>query len=97
MNNPLPKPIFLLLIFWCFSLTAVTQQVEGTLKKWHKITLNFDGPSTSETDESNPFLNYRLNVTFTHTATGKSYQIPGYYAADGDAGNTGATSGNRWR
>ncbi|MGV3559635.1 DUF5060 domain-containing protein, partial [Larkinella arboricola] len=40
--------------------------VQGELKKWHKITLLIEGPSTSETNGSNPFLNYRLNVTFTN-------------------------------
>lgn len=39
--------------------------LSGVLKKWHKITLTFDGPLTSETDEFNPFMNYRLNVTLT--------------------------------
>ncbi|MGV3556541.1 DUF5060 domain-containing protein, partial [Larkinella arboricola] len=46
------------------ALGAVT--VQGELKKWHKITLLIEGPSTSETNGSNPFLNYRLNVTFTN-------------------------------
>ena len=66
------------------------------LKKWHKITLTFDGPETSETAEDNPFMNYRFNTTFTHTASGKSYVVPGYFAADGNAGQTGADSGNKW-
>ncbi|MGB3588339.1 MAG: malectin domain-containing carbohydrate-binding protein, partial [Tunicatimonas sp.] len=38
--------------------------VSGELRKWHKLTLDFDGPTHSETDTSpNPFLDYRLNVT----------------------------------
>ena len=69
--------------------------VSGELKKWHKITLTFAGPETSETAKPNPFLDYRLNVTF---ALGKKqYIVPGYYAADGDAAETSATSGNKWR
>jgi hypothetical protein len=71
--------------------------VSGELKKWHKVTLSFTGPATSESATPNPFTDYRLNVTFTHPATGKSYIIPGYYAADGNAANTSATSGNVWR
>ena len=63
--------------------------VEGELKKWHKVTLVFDGPETSETDDYNPFLNYRLNVTFSHAGSGKSYKVPGYFAADGNAGMWG--------
>jgi hypothetical protein len=71
--------------------------ITGELKQWHKVTLSFDGPQTSETAEPNPFLDYRLNVTFTHRASGKSYVVPGYFAADGDAANTSADSGNKWR
>jgi hypothetical protein len=48
-------------------------------------------------DEYNPFMNYRFNVVFTHKASRKSYTVPGYFAADGKAGETSATSGNKWR
>jgi len=71
-------------------------ELTGELKKWHKITLSFVGPSTSETATPNPFTYYRLDVTFTHIATGKTYVVPGYYGADGNAANTGATAGNVW-
>ena len=76
------------------SKTIVSQF--GEFKKWHKITFTFDGPSASEDDAFNPFFNYRLNVTFTHSLTGKKYVVPGYFAADGKAGETSATSGNKW-
>ncbi|RAJ90860.1 collagenase-like protein with putative collagen-binding domain [Larkinella arboricola] len=69
--------------------------IEGELKKWHKITLIIKGPATSETAGENPFLNYRLNVTFAKGA--KKYVVPGYFAADGNAGQTSATSGNIWK
>jgi len=71
--------------------------MSGELKKWHTVTLTFDGPETSETATPNPFLDYRLNVTFMHEDTGGSYLVLGYFAADGDAANTGADSGNQWR
>ena len=69
--------------------------LSGELRQWHKATLTFAGPSTSETAATNPFLDYRLNVTFTQDST--SYVVPGYYCADGNAANTGASSGNKWR
>jgi len=77
----------------------VTAKVEisGELKKWHKITLTFDGPQTSEMDKLNPFMSYRFNVYFTNKESGKTLKIPGYFAADGNAGETSATSGNKWR
>jgi len=72
-------------------------KITGELKKWHKTTLTFDGPNTSEKADFNPFMNYRFNVTFKHLGTNKSYVIPGYYAADGNAGQTSADKGNKWR
>ena len=68
--------------------------VSGELKKWHKVTISFTGPNTSETANPNPFTNYRLDVTFSNG--GKSYVVPGYYAADGNAAETSASSGNIW-
>jgi hypothetical protein len=56
--------------------------------------LVFEGPETSEMSENNPFLNYRLDVTFTHGE--ESFVVPGYYAADGNAAETSAKSGNKW-
>jgi hypothetical protein len=70
-------------------------ELSGELKQWHRITLSFHGPETGEDDDPNPFLDYRLTVTFTSDRD--AFVIPGYYAADGDAGNSGATGGNRWR
>lgn len=69
--------------------------VSGELKKWHKVTLSFTGPNTSETASKNPFSDYRLNVTFTNGT--KSYTVPGFYAADGNAANSSAASGSVWQ
>ncbi|MEM0964930.1 MAG: DUF5060 domain-containing protein [Verrucomicrobiota bacterium] len=71
-------------------------RISGELKKWHKITLDWIGPETSEIAEVNPLADYRLDVTFTHPG-GTTYIVPGYYAADGNAANTSADSGNVWR
>ena len=93
------KPVCLILLL-AFSLlrgTAPAASISGELRKWHKVTLSFGGPSTSESASTNPFTHYRLNVTFSHAASGKSYRVPGYYAADGNAANTSASSGNVWR
>lgn len=84
------------LIFSSFLLLNA-QSISGELKKWHKITIDFIGPDVSEEDAFNPFLNYRLNVTFTHKATGKLFVVPGYFAADGNAANSSASKGNVWR
>lgn len=77
------------------ALDAAKAHVSGELKKWHRVTLSFAGPETSETATPNPFRDYRLNVTFTNGGT--SLVVPGYYAADGNAAETGAEAGNCWR
>ncbi len=69
--------------------------VTGEMRQWHTVTLTFDGPQTSEAAKVNPFLDYRLNVTFSKTD--RHYVVPGYYAADGDAANSSATEGNKWQ
>ena len=48
--------------------------------------MTFDGPFARERDtRPNPFLDYRLTVRFTHESGAPSYDVPGYFAADGDA------------
>jgi hypothetical protein len=47
-------------------------------------------------EEKATFLNYRLDVKFT-TPDGKEILVPGYFAADGKAGESGAESGKIWR
>ena len=69
-------------------------KIFGELKKWHKVTIAFEGPNTAETADLNPFTDYRLNVTFKNGDT--TYLVPGYYAADGNAAETSADSGNDW-
>lgn len=75
-----------------------TVAVDGELKQWHKVTLTVDGPFASESDnQPNPFTDYRLTVTFKHESGSPTYQVPGYFAADGEAANTSANSGTKWR
>jgi hypothetical protein len=88
---------YFLFLFLFFSSCQQQKEVkvQGELKKWHRVTLNFEGPETSEMDQDNPFLNYRLDVTFKNGS--KSYVVPGFYAADGDAAETSNDSGNVWQ
>lgn len=71
--------------------------ISGELKKWHNIALTFTGPQTSEDANPNPFSDYRMDVTFTHSSGSPVFVVPGYFAADGDAANTSAKAGNKWR
>ena len=77
--------------------TNKNKNVDKTLvhKQWHTVEIAFEGPTTSETDKENPFLNYRLAVVFKHAE--KEYTIRGFYAADGNAAQTSAKAGNIWK
>jgi hypothetical protein len=88
--------LFALVFFSCKSDSRPEEiQVEGELKKWHKVTLNIPGPEVAEWDKKNPFLDYKLDVTFTNGE--KSYTVPGFFAADGNAAKTSASEGNVWK
>ena len=70
--------------------------VSGELKTWHTVTITFSGPITSEQATPNPFTDYRMQVIFIGPS-GQTYEVPGYFAADGNAAETSATGGNQWR
>lgn len=85
--------LFAVLILGILAVCAAAPAPEGRLVVWHPLTLTFEGPEASETDHSpNPFLDYRLRVTFSGPSN-QPYVVPGYFDADGDRG----TKGNVWR
>ena len=56
-----------------------------------------DGPFAHEHDnQPNPFLDIRMETKLTH-ADGTTYTVPGYFAADGNASESSAQSGTKWR
>jgi len=72
--------------------------INGELKQWHKVTLTLDGPFARERDQQpNPFTDYRFAIAFTHESGSPKYIVPGYFAADGDAANSSADVGMKWR
>lgn len=86
-----------LVLIWLLArgVALADATVTGELKKWHRITVTLDGPEASEQGKPNPFRDYRLLVTFSR---GSSRQVvQGFFAADGQAAESGATSGNKWR
>lgn len=75
-----------------------TIRVTGELRQWHKVTVTLAGPFAHEQDlQPNPFVDRSLWVTFRHESGAPEYVVPGYFAADGDAADTGAESGHLWR
>ena len=74
------------------SFGADVTTIEGQLRTWNPITIQFHGPAAHELDSNpNPFLDYRLNVEFTGPS-GRSYIVPGFFDGDGQGG----ASGNTW-
>ncbi len=68
---------------------------DNPMKKWDKITVNLTLPSNvSESNSS--FRNNRLDVIFT-APSGTKIRVPGFFAADGDAANSNAKSGNQYK
>ncbi|MBP0903830.1 DUF5060 domain-containing protein [Mariniflexile gromovii] len=89
------KLILTAMLSWLVN-SSFAANVSGELKLWHKITVNYTSQNSySETGKINPYTDCRLDVIFTNGQ--KSYTVSGYFAADGDAANTGATSGNIWK
>ena len=83
-------------LFFMLGMTTVCfaeTQIEGKMKLWYPVIITLDGPQADE--QSSTFRNHRLDVTFSQGD--RSLVVPGYFAADGDAANTGATSGDKWR
>jgi len=93
------KNILLFLVLILLILPSCNQNptIISDLKQWHTITLTFSGPSVRENSTPNPFLDYKLSVEFTHSKSGEKYFVPGFYAADGNAANSGATEGDKWK
>ena len=42
--------------------------ISGELKKWHKVTITFDGPNVKETDTKNPFTDYLSFIDIKDTS-----------------------------
>lgn len=91
----LQKNLFtIFLILSTFAAYAQSATMAGEAKANHKLTLTWNGPRLEES--ASTFKDYRLDVTFT-SPTNKVYRVPGYFAADGRAGESGAGGGNKWR
>ena len=84
------------LLLWALLLGLLACQppaIPG--RQWEKVTLSFEGPPTGEQAPENPFLDYRLDVTFRQGD--RSIVVPGFYAATGQAAETGDSTGHIWQ
>lgn len=76
---------------------AAATEITGEQQQWHTVTLTIDGPETSESADVNPFVRYEMTAWFIHPETSQRFEVPGFFAADGDAAETSAEAGNKWR
>ena len=95
-SNTSNELIFSTLLILFFVLPGFAQEatITGEKKANHKITITWDGPRLDES--SSTFKDYKLDVRFT-SPDKKVFVVPGYFAADGKAGESGAAEGNKWR
>ncbi len=94
-NNLLVSILIASILCGC---TGSQPSLDGELKQWHNVILTLDGPFANESDDKpNPFTDYQMDVRFTHESGSPSYLVPGYFAADGNAAESSAVSGNKWR
>lgn len=95
MNTTIKNLLFILLsaVLIGGHQSLAASEVEGKMKVWYPVTITFTGKQASETEAT--FRDHRLDVTFTQGD--RSFLVPGYFAADGNAAESSATAGNKWR
>ncbi|WP_198144163.1 DUF5060 domain-containing protein [Gilvimarinus agarilyticus] len=69
---------------------------ELSAEQFKTFSIDIDGPMVSETDALNPFTNYVVWTEFSHES-GKSWNVRGFFAADGSSAVTSADAGEIWR
>jgi hypothetical protein len=97
LENPMLIRYLIAVLLITPAMLLAEARVSGELKRWHAVSITFDGPQAAEDATPNPFRDYRLYVTFTNAAAKKTYVVPGFYAADGNAAESSAANGNKWR
>ncbi|HEV7281491.1 MAG TPA: DUF5060 domain-containing protein [Pirellulaceae bacterium] len=75
---------------------APRAQVTENAKAWEVVTLDVEvGRTYSETGDRNPFTDVAARATFE--SGDERFEVPAYFAADGEAADTGASEGSIWR
>ncbi|MEM7763108.1 MAG: DUF5060 domain-containing protein [Pseudomonadota bacterium] len=77
------------------SISSIQAPAIDVYQQWHTVALDLTGPMTDEQATPNPFTDFRLDVVLSKGDT--KYHVRGFYAADGQAADTGARSGDQWR
>ncbi len=74
---------------------ALAHEIALSGATFEAVTLSIPGPESDERGEINPFSDIRLDWIISKG--NEEWVVPGYFAACGNAADTGCTSGNIWR
>ncbi|BEU05036.1 hypothetical protein OAG1_38360 [Agarivorans sp. OAG1] len=74
--------------------TAKTCEVSDQNQQWHRVELTCKGYFADEGNDAT-FTNHRFNVTFSQG--NQRFVVPGHFAANGNAADSGAGQGDVWR
>ncbi|MEM8944368.1 MAG: DUF5060 domain-containing protein [Planctomycetota bacterium] len=74
---------------------AADVEFSGTSYANRPVTLFIRGPETSETASPNPFLDYRVEVTFNKDEL--ELRVPAYFCATKDAADSATAKGSLWQ
>ncbi|MGJ8680558.1 DUF5060 domain-containing protein [Paraglaciecola sp.] len=69
-------------------------QIGGDVAQWHRMNVTCSGFHGSENEEAT-FTDIRFDITFSQGDT--VIKIPGHFAADGNASESSAIEGDKWR
>ena len=86
------KTLSIIFFVWLIPIIGISK---SEYTQYVPFEIEFETEVLSETGNENPFLDYRLQVLFEN---GKhTFNVPGYFAADGDAANSSASEGKVWK
>lgn len=97
MPRTLSLILLLALLLSLPAVVASAQHVSGEPEWGVPLTFTFDGPASAEAADPNPFRDVRVDIVFTHEESARTHRVPGYFAADGSAGESGGERGSFWR
>ena len=76
----------------------LSSRSQAKLRLWHKVTLTLNGHAKRRVGERSKPVSRSSNDGHVRPRVGcMAYNVPGYFAADGNAANSSASDGDRWR
>ena len=95
-NNPLTMAMLMLSAVFIVLSTGIFKPKPSVKSGVVGRAMQIDLRGPNEIESHSVFLDYRVNLIMRHD-DGSSVRVPAYFAADGNAAETGAISGSVWR